>query len=111
MKCPAVECLKLVDELEAATCISVMPLSHRSVPDRAKLYWDGAANYVICKPSNTRAAQELHKSFIWRDKRERPSSSETRYLLGMQIIMEFLSQVCWYLFLRCPSLYRRRLHV
>lgn len=59
MKWPSVGCLKLVDELEAATCISVLPLSHRSVPDRAKLHWDGAANYVICKPSNTRAAHEL----------------------------------------------------
>jgi hypothetical protein len=64
MKLPSVGCLKLVDELEAATCISVLPLSHRSVPDRAKLHWDGAANYVICKPSDMRAARELPMSFI-----------------------------------------------
>jgi hypothetical protein len=44
--------------------LSPAHVSHRSVPDRAKLHWDGAANYVICKPSDMRAARELPMSFI-----------------------------------------------
>lgn len=61
MTCPSAGCLKLVDELEAATCISVLPMLATDLsPDRAKLHWDGAANYVICKPS----IRQLLLSFI-----------------------------------------------